>query len=115
VTPDRAKALAASLDVGLHSPGVCPACLSIVAMELETGDGRVIAGRITVVASNLWAEGLGDTVRAALERSHGADAAEALRDLDERTCRSRIFRAVVRGLAEELEEDFQRAYRAMLN
>jgi hypothetical protein len=115
MTPAQAKALAASLDVGLWSRGVCCACLSLVAMELEAGDGRVIGGRITAIAPTLWAEGLGDEVRASLERSRAAEAKEALRDLDEGGFRSRSFRAVVRRLAEELQEDMRRAYLASLN
>ena len=115
MTPEQAKALAASLDVGVGSHGVCCACLSLVAMELEAGDGRVIAGRITAIAPTLWAEGLGDEVRGALERSRAAAAPEALRDLDKRGFRSRSFRAVVRRLAEELEEDMRRSYLASLN
>jgi hypothetical protein len=65
MTPKQAKALAASLDVGLGSRGVCCACLSLVAMELEAGDGRVIAGRITGIAPTLWAEGLEEDMRRA--------------------------------------------------
>jgi hypothetical protein len=115
MTPAQAKALAASLDVGLRSRGVCCARLSLVAMELEAGDGRVIGGRITAIAPTLWAEGLGDEVRTSLERSRAAEAKEAHRDLDERAFRSNSFRAVVRRLAEELQEDMRRAYLASLN
>jgi len=93
-------------------------CLSLVATELDRPDGRAVAGRITMVASTLWAEGLGEVVRDAVERkalSGVADAADALRDLEARSFRSAIFRAVVRRLARELEADMRRAYLALLN
>jgi hypothetical protein len=114
----RAEALAASLDVGLGSRGVCPACLGLVAIAVDRGDGRTVAGRITMVAPDLWAEGLGDTVREAVERkarSGLADAADALGDLAARGARSAIFRAVVRRLAAELAADTRRAFTASLN
>lgn len=118
MTAKQVEALAKSLDVGLQSPGVCPMCLWLVATELERDDGRAAAGRITVVAPTLWAEGLDRPVRDALERkvrSGVTDATDALRDLDERGFRSGIFRAIVRRLAAELKESAQRAYLASLN
>lgn len=93
-------------------------CLSLVATELDRTDGRAVAGRITMVASTLWVEGLGEVVRDAVERkarSGVADATEAPRDLEARGFRSAIFRAGVRRLAGELEEDMRRAYLALLN
>ncbi len=86
-------------------------------MTLED-DERQVAGRITSVAPDLWAEGLGESVRAALDRAAAGSApaaAEALCDLEERHWRSRIFRAVVRRLAVELRDETERAYRASLN
>jgi hypothetical protein len=118
VTAKHAEALAKSLDIGLGSPGVCVMCLWLVATELERDDGRAAAGRITMVAPSLWAEGLDRPVRDALERkvqSRVADATDALRDFNERGFRSGIFRAVVRHLAGELKEDMRRAYAASLN
>jgi hypothetical protein len=118
VTAKRVDELAKSLEVGLHSPGVCPMCLLLVATELEHEDGRPAAGRITMIAPTLWAEGLDRPVRDALERkvlAGVADATQALVDFDERGCRSGIFRAVVRRLAAELKEDARRAYLASLN
>lgn len=118
MTPGAIDRLAETLDVGLCSPGVCPACLSLVASALEEGDGRSVAGRITMVAPDLWAEGLDQPVRAALAshaRSEVAGAAEALADLDERGFRSGIFRAVVRRLARALAEDMRRLHLASLN
>jgi hypothetical protein len=118
VTAKRVDELAKSLEVGLHSPGVCPMCLLLVATELEHEDGRPAAGRITMIAPTLWAEGLDRPVRDALKRKVRAgiaDATDALLDLDERGFRSGIFRAVVRRLAVELKESAQRAYLASLN
>jgi hypothetical protein len=118
VTAKHVEALAKSLDIGLHSPGVCPLCLLLVATELERKDGRPAAGRITMIAPSLWAEGLDRPVRDALERkacSGVADAIDALLDFDERGFRSGIFRAVVRRLAAELKESAHRAYLASLN
>ena len=118
VTAKRVDELAKSLEVGLHSPGVCPMCLLLVGTELEREDGRPAAGRITVVAPTLWAEGLDRPVRDALERKVRAgivDATEALLDFDERGFRSGIFRAVVRRLAAELMHNARRAYLASLN
>jgi hypothetical protein len=66
----------------------------------------------------LWAEGLDASVAIALERAvrlDVPDAAEALRDFEARGFRSTIFRAVVRGLAEELDENVRRSYLASLN
>jgi hypothetical protein len=93
-------------------------CLLLVTPELESEDGRAAAGRITMIAPTLWAEGLDRPVRDALEqkvRFGVADAADALLDFDERGFRSGIFRAVVRRLAAELKESAQRAYLASLN
>jgi hypothetical protein len=118
VTRERAAELALLLDVDLHSRGVCPACLSLVALALEDGDERRVAGRITSVAPDLWAEGLGEAVRAALERAGVGNipaVAEALTELEQASFRSRIFRAIVRRLAVELAEDSRRAFLASLN
>jgi hypothetical protein len=106
-------ALVAALGIGLDSSGVCPACLSFVAFELDDGDERRVAGQITSMAPNLWYEGLGESVRDALERAvlRGVpDAEEGLRELDHLVFRSRIFRAVVRRLAVALREDARTTY-----
>lgn len=107
MTKERAVALAATLQVGLRSPGVCPACISFVSMEIDHGNERRVAGQITSFAPLLWGEGLGDLVRAELRtRAGGGDdaATEALEELEARRERSPIFRAVVRRLAAELAE-----------
>jgi hypothetical protein len=110
--------LARKLGLGLHAHGVCQACLGMVAMELEFGDDRSVAGTIRMVVPNLWAEGLGGPVEDALHsatRKGVPDAREALRDFEARGPRSDIFRAIVRRLAEDLKEEVDRTYRASLN
>lgn len=77
VTKERAVALAATLRVGLNSPGVCPACISFVAIELESGNERRVAGQITSFAPLLWGEGLGELVRGELERQAREGSADA--------------------------------------
>jgi hypothetical protein len=70
------------------------------------------------IVPTLWAEGLGITVSAAVERAVELDvfdAAVARDDLRASGCRSAIFRAVVRRLARELEQETQRAVAASLN
>jgi hypothetical protein len=56
MTKERAAALAATLQIGLHSPGVCPACISFVAIEIDHGNERRVAGQITSFAPLLWAK-----------------------------------------------------------
>ena len=110
-----AGSLAEKLSVGLGSHGVCYPCLGLVADELTAGDGREAE---RWVVPTLWAEGLGITVTAAVERAvelELLDAAAARDDLKARGCRSAIFRAVVRRLARELEQETQRALAASLN
>jgi hypothetical protein len=121
MTHERAAALAATLQLGLHSPGVCPACISFVAIEIDNGNERRVAGQITSFAPLLWDEGLGEVVRGELERrarggDGGAeDARVALAELVVRRARSPIFRAVVRRLAAELSEGVRRSRIASLN
>lgn len=112
------NALAERLDIGLHSRGVCPACLGSVAIALDTGDERKVAREITSFAPFLWGEGLGDSVRIALEvatRGGDDDTRVALRELAAKGARSGIFRAIVRRLAVELAEEARRARLASLN
>jgi hypothetical protein len=97
-----ADELARRLDVSLHSPGVCLACLDEYA---QSGDNWFVV--------TLWQEGLGATVATALARIDGADALK--RDFASRGCRSELFRAVIRLLAREIEEDARRAEAAMWN
>ena len=105
---DEIESVAGALPVGLHTRGVCPMCLLFL----------IQGGPEAAVVTNLWAEGMGDSVRAELADAalRGlAGAADALADFDARGCRSSIFRAVVRRLARELDESARRAYQASLN
>jgi hypothetical protein len=115
MTPDDAAPLAAKLSVGLGSHGVCYPCLGEVAWELEHESDHHVEHW---VVPTLWVEGLGVTVTAAVDRAVAigvTDATTARADLQARGCRSGIFRAVVRRLARELEQETQRAFAASLN
>jgi hypothetical protein len=118
VTTETTAALAKRLDVGLHSRGVCPACLGFVAIAHDHGDEPDVAREIRRAAPLVWDEGLGDSVRAALEaavRTGDPDADEGLRDLKVSHARSAVFRAVVRRLAADLAESVRRADMASRN
>jgi hypothetical protein len=114
----NADRLAAALDVSLSSHGVCPACLCEIAWQREHGDKREQRHVYSVFAPNLWLEGLGETVRRALvvaAHDEVPGAAAALADLEARSLRSAIFRAVVNRLADQLETETRRAFDASLN
>jgi hypothetical protein len=118
VTSEQLSNLARALAIPLSAPGVCPGCLSFVIFELESGDGRKIAGAVTRVAADLWAEGLDEPVACALSRAveRGVpDAAEAVPEFEERGFRSPLFRAVVRRLAQDLHDAVEREVRASVN
>jgi hypothetical protein len=118
VKTEHLSELAKTLEIGLRAPGLCLACLLVVAYELESGNARGIAGAITFIAPNLWEEGFHAPVALALEqaaRDGVPDADRALRDFEQRGVRSAIFRAVVRRLAEELAEEVERDFGAMRN
>jgi hypothetical protein len=118
MTKERAAALATTLQIGLHSPGVCPACISFVAIEIDHGNERRVAGQITSFAPLLWDEGLGEVVRGELERlvrGGDEDARMALAELVVRRERSPVFRAVVRRLAAEVSEGVRRSRIASRN
>jgi len=97
-----ADELAQRLDVNMHSDGVCLPCLYEFS---QSGDSWFVV--------TLWQEGLGETVAAALRGVAGAD--ELRRDFERRGCRSELFRAVMRKLAREIEEDARRARAAIWN
>jgi hypothetical protein len=97
-----ADELAQQLDVSMHSEGVCLPCLYEFS---RSGDNWFVV--------TLWQEGLGDTVAAALRTVPGAE--ELKRDFTSRGCRSELFRAVMRKLAREIQEDARRAMAARWN
>lgn len=97
-----ADELAQRLDVNLTSEGVCLPCLYEFS---RSGDSWFVV--------TLWQEGLGETVGSALRAV--ADAHDLKLDFESRGCRSDIFRAVMRKLAREIEEDARRARAAVWN
>lgn len=103
VSPARADAFAAELDVGLE--GVCKACLCFVSFAIERGDPREVRSELFEMTPGIWYDGLGDTAlaaaRAALDRGV-RDAEAAVADLERRGGRSVFARAIVRRLAVEL-------------
>lgn len=106
-----ANALAARLDLDLDAIGICFACLSIVAMALDSGDEREVRRALDYVAPALWEEGLALPVRAALERADktGDEEAEiAIAELASRGPRSPVLKAIVRRLGQDLSEQMRR-------
>jgi hypothetical protein len=97
-----ADELAERLDVNLHSDGVCLPCLYEFS---RSGDNWFVV--------TLWQEGLGETVASALRVLPGEE--DLKRDFERRGCRSEVFRAVMRKLAREIEEDSKRARAAPWN
>lgn len=97
-----ADELAQRLDVNLRSPGICLPCLYEFS---QSGDSWFVV--------TLWDEGLGETVASALRTVPGAE--DLKRDFEARGCRSHVFRAVMRKLAHEIEEDARRALAAIWN
>ena len=105
MTRAEAAALAAELELDVDDLGICHACLSFVSFAIDAGDERKVAGSITRMAPDLWAEGLSQPVRLALERARKlgvANAAEAIAAVAESGPRSQVVRAIVRRLAADL-------------
>ena len=103
MTRAEAAALAAVLDFDVDDIAICHACLSFVSRS--TGDERKVAGSITRTAPDLWAEGLAQPVRLALERARKrgvANAEGAIVSVDKSGPRSPVVRAIVRRLAAQL-------------
>jgi hypothetical protein len=108
-----AEALAARLDLDLDSIGICFACLSIVAMAIDSRDEREVRRALAQIAPDLWEEGLALPVQAALERAAragDADAEAAIGDVSRRGSASPVVRAVVRRLAQELSDRMRRDF-----
>ena len=105
MTNAEAAALAAALELDVDDIAICHACLSFVSFAIDAGDERKVAGAITRMAPDLWAEGLAQPVRLALERARKrgvANAEEAIVTVDKSGPRSQIARAIVRRLAADL-------------
>jgi hypothetical protein len=108
-----AYALAARLDLDLDAIGICLACLSIVSMELDSGDERAVRRALADVVPNLWGEGLALPVQAALEqaaRAGDADAEAALVGVTGGGADSPVVHAIVRRLAQELSDRMRRDF-----
>lgn len=81
------------------------ACLSFVSFAIDSGDERKVAGSITRISPDLWAEGLAQPVRMALRRARErgvANVEEAIVAVDKSGPRSQVARAIVRRLAADL-------------
>jgi hypothetical protein len=105
VTHAEAAALAAELELDVDDLAICHACLSFVSLAIDAGDERKVAGSITQMAPDLWAEGLAQPVRIALRRARErgvANADEAIASVDKSGPRSQVARAIVRRLAADL-------------
>jgi hypothetical protein len=105
MTRAEAVALAAELELDVDDLAICHACLSFVSFAIDAGDERKVAGSITRMAPDLWAEGLSQPVRLALERARKrgvANAEEAIVTVDQSGPRSPVVRAIVRRLATDL-------------
>ena len=97
--------MAALLELDVDDIAICQACLSFVSFAIDSGDERKVAGSITRMAPDLWAEGLAQPVRLALERARKrgvANAEEAIVAVDKSGPRSPVVRAIVRRLAADL-------------
>jgi hypothetical protein len=105
MTRAEAAALAAALELDVDDIAICHACLSFVSFAIDSGDDREVAGSITRIAPDLWAEGLAQPVRLALERARKrgvASAEEAIAAVEKSGPRSQVARAIVRRLAADL-------------
>ena len=105
MTRAEAVALAAQLELDVDDLAICQACLSFVSFAIDAGDERKVAGAITRMAPDLWAEGLSQPVRLALERARKlgvANAEEAIAAVAESGPRSQVVRAIVRRLGADL-------------
>jgi hypothetical protein len=105
VTHAEAAALAAELELDVDDLAICQACLSFVSFAIDSGDERKVAGSITRMAPDLWAEGLSQPVRLALERAQKlgvANTEEAIAAVAKSGPRSEVVRAIVRRLAADL-------------
>ncbi len=105
MTRAEAAALAAVLELDVDDIAICHACLSFVSLAIDSGNERQVAGSITRMAPDLWAEGLAQPVRLALERARKrgvANAEEAVVTVAKSGPRSPVVRAIVRRLAAEL-------------
>ena len=91
MTRADAAALAAALELDVDDIAICHACLSFVSFALDSGNEHKVAGSITSMAPDLWAEGLARS-RCALRSSARGSAVS-------RTPKRRSSRSTSRALA----------------
>lgn len=107
VTTEAAAELAKQLDLDVHDVPICLACLSFVSTAIRGGDEVEIRHEVDRMSPELWAEGLEQPLRLVLKRAVEADvplARDALADVDRRGGRSLVAKAVVRRLAQQLDD-----------
>jgi hypothetical protein len=105
LTPKRAAALAAQLELDVYGIGICLPCLTFVAFPLDAGKVHEARGATVQFTPILWEEGLALPARLALEkaRTRGIpDADEAISDVDAAGARTTIARAIVQRLARDM-------------
>jgi hypothetical protein len=105
MTGAEAKEFAERLDLNVHDIPICLACLSFVSMSL--GDERKARGWAVRMAPDLWAEGLEQPARLALERARVAGlpgAPGAIANVEARGARGVVVREIVLRLARQLDE-----------
>jgi hypothetical protein len=101
----RAADLAVELDLDVDEIPICYACLGIVASAIDRGDEREIRSRTLQMTPDLWAEGLAQPARLALQRARARgvqDAELAIAEIETTGSRTTIARAIVRQLALQL-------------
>ncbi len=108
MTVAEANMLAAALELDVNDIGICLACLSFVSMEIDMGNPHKVTGQIRAMTPILWDEGLEQPARQALRRARELgvpNAVEGVREAEALGPRSRIARAIVRKLGEQLSAE----------
>jgi hypothetical protein len=107
MTPERADAIAAALELDVAETPICYACLSFVSFPLDSGDTAQARREARRVAPDIWDEGLAEPALDALRKAVAEgvlDADHALRDADAARGRSAVARAIVFRLAAQMVE-----------
>ncbi len=102
---DRARDLAAALDVDVAATGICYACLSFVSFPLDSGKEQEATREARKLAPILWDEGLEQPALASVRRAVAAgvpDADLACAALEDKGGRSIWAHAIVLRLAADL-------------
>jgi hypothetical protein len=109
MTGAEAKELAGRLDLNVHDMPICLACLSFVSTSLD--DEREARSWARRMAPDLWAEGLEQPVRLALQRARERGvpkAAQAIANVEARGPRGVVVREIVLLLGRQLREHARR-------